>query len=384
MNHPIKLNPTLKKKLVLTVTNDLHTDNRVHKVATSLINMGFEVTLVGRIRKYSKPINNRNYKIRRFALWFNKGPLFYANYNIRLLFYLLVKNFDVVVANDLDTLTACFVASKITNKHLVYDSHEYFTEVPELVDRPFIQKRWENIEKAIVPKIKNCYTVCESISNIYNIKYGTNFKVVRNLPLKSDFPTLNDSFTPPFPTKQAVILYQGAVNVGRGIEEAINAMHFINDACLVIIGEGDLFEYCKQLVISEQLTEKVIFTGRIPFEDLRKITRFATIGLSIEKDIGLNYRYALPNKLFDYIQSEVPVLASELPEIKRIVTEYNVGMTINETKPELIAYGIQKMLNSEELMKEWKKNCVIAKEYLCWENEEVILKEIYQNIIGHR
>lgn len=379
MNHPYKSGTTIKKRLVLCVTNDLVTDNRVHKVATTLCNMGFDVTLVGRILENSLPIKNRNYTIRRLALWFNKGPLFYANYNLRLFFYLLIKNFDVVVANDLDTLLACFVASEISKKELVYDSHEYFTEVPELINRPWIQKRWEDIERGIVPKLKKCYTVCQSIANVYNTKYGSNFKVVRNLPHKNNPIEKDANFTPPFPCDQTVILYQGAVNVGRGIEEAIKAMHFINNARLVIIGSGDLFDYCQNLSLSEGLSDRVVFTGRIPFDELKNLTQYATIGLSIEKDIGLNYRYALPNKLFDYIHSGVPVLASSLPEIKRIVVDYKVGFNIENTTPELIAKGIQLMLNSPDLMEEWKRNCVIASEELCWENEENILKGIYKN-----
>lgn len=377
MNNLPKSKSPAKKKVVLTVTNDLVTDNRVHKVATTLTNMGYEVTLVGRLLENSLTIPHRKYSTRRFSLWFNKGPLFYANYNLRLFFYLLYKNFDVIVSNDLDSLLAGYVASEITKKHLVYDSHEYFTEVPELVNRPWIKQRWEAIEKSILPKLKNCYTVCESIANIYNTKYGTNFRVVRNLPSKQSYPNLSPDYQPPFPTNLPVILYQGAVNIGRGIEEAMLAMKQIEGLRLVIIGEGDLFENCKQLAYAENLTEKVIFTGRMPFAELQKVTRFATIGLSVEKDIGLNYRYALPNKLFDYINAGVPVLASSLPEIKRVVDNYKIGLCISATKPDLIAEGIRNMSNSPDLMTHWKQQCLIAREELCWENEEKVLENIY-------
>ncbi|MDA3930370.1 MAG: glycosyltransferase [Prolixibacteraceae bacterium] len=369
-----------KKRIAFTVTNDLVTDNRVHKIATTLLGLGFDVTLIGRIQSNSQTLTNRPYSTFRMGLWFNKGPLFYANYNLSLLSYLLFKKFDCIVSNDLDTLLACFIASKITKKELVYDSHEYFTEVPELVDRPLIKKSWEVIEKKIVPKLKHCYTVCQSIANVYNTKYGTNFKVVRNIPLRLSDKKNHKEFTPPFPTDLPIILYQGAVNYGRGIEEAIVAMHQINNARLVIIGTGDEFEQCKYLVQKEQLQDKVLLTGRIPFEQLKYITPYATVGLSIEKDIGLNYRYALPNKLFDYIQSKVPILASELPEIKKVVNEYNVGTTIKHTSSDLISEAINKILSSPNQLKKWKQNCAIAAEELCWENEEKIIKEIYINL----
>lgn len=376
MNQLMPVGKTKKKTLALAVTNDLVTDNRVHKIATTLIDMGFEVTLIGRYLDNSLPLTHRKYTTHRFNLWFNKGPLFYANYNIRLFFYLLLKNFDVIVSNDLDTLLACFVASEILKKPIVYDSHEYFTEVPELVNRPWIKHRWEEIEHGIVPKLKHCYTVCQSIANIYNTKYGTSFKVVRNLP-KLRKTQSEPEFQPPFPTNLPVVLYQGAVNVGRGIQEAILAMHYLNNVRLVIIGAGDELDEIRRLVKNENLGSKVIITGRITLEELQKITPFATIGLTVEKDIGLNYRYALPNKLFDYIQSEVPVLSSQLPEIKSVVEKYKIGLTISEVTPEQISKGVNTMLSSPELLAEWKQNCKIASKELCWENEEKIIKGIY-------
>lgn len=366
------------KRIIMAVTNDLVTDNRVHKIALTLLEMGFNVTLAGRKYPSGKIKLERPYHTRRFSLWFNKGPLFYTNYNIRLFFHLLFSTFDVVVSNDLDTLPACFLASRIKRKNIVYDSHEYFTEIPELVDRPRVKLVWEKIERTIVPKLAHCYTVCQSIADIYGEKYGTLFRVVRNVPFYKENELHNKPFTPPFPTNYPVIIYQGAVNLGRGIEEAILAMHHINGAKLVIIGGGDKVGSCKELVDKEGLNEKVLFTGRIPFDELRKITGFATIGLSIEKDMGLNYRYALPNKIFDYIQSEVPVLASSLPEIKRIVNDFSVGYLIHETTPENIAGAILTMLSDEKSYREWKENCRKAKTILCWENEQQTVKAVFK------
>lgn len=380
MNNITQHIENIKKRLVLTVTNDLVTDNRVHKVAQTLVKMGFDVTLLGRELENSLPVNNRNYLTHRFKLWFNKGPMFYANYNISVFFYLLFKNFDVVVSNDLDSLLAGYWATKLRRKKLVYDSHEYFTEVPELVNRPIVKKSWENIERSILPKLKHCYTVCQSIADVYMQKYGTGFKVVRNVPESITSAEFDSSFQPPFPTDKPIIIYQGAVNMGRGIEEAIMAMHHVEGAILVIVGVGDLFNYCKQLAVSEQLDDKVLLLGRMPFNELRRITPYASVGLSVEKNIGLNYYYALPNKLFDYIHSSVPVLASRLPEIERIVKNYEVGVLIDQTTPELIAQGINEMLTNVEKRELWKQNCIKAREELCWEEEKKILMKIYNDL----
>ncbi|MBN2805581.1 MAG: glycosyltransferase [Prolixibacteraceae bacterium] len=369
-----------KKKIVMAVTNDLVTDNRVHKMATTLTNMHLDVTLAGSFYPESKALAQRNYSTHRFNLWFYKGPLFYANYNFSLFFYLLFKRFDLIVANDLDTLPACFLVAKMTGKPLVYDSHEYFTEVPELVHRPQVKRIWEEIEKLILPKVKYGITVCQSIANVYREKYSTPFRVVRNLPFRNTL--IEKTSNPPFPVDMPVILYQGAVNYGRGLQEAIMAMHKVKGARLVIIGSGDELEIIRKQVHHEGLEHKVILTGRIPFDELKQITPLATIGLSVEKDIGLNYRYALPNKLFDYIQAGVPVLAGNLPEIKAIVEKYKVGRIVPLSTPEYLADALNEMLSNELQRTEWQNNCKPAAEILCWENEEKIVQDLYYQVLN--
>src|SRR5690554_2991253 len=124
------------KKIIVSVTNDLYTDQRVHKVCMFLYENGYEVLLVGRKLKNSEPITDRPYSIKRFKLVFNAGALFYSNYNLRLFWFLLFTRFDVLLSNDLDTLLANYCAHRLKSKsRLVYDTHELFTEVPELTAR---------------------------------------------------------------------------------------------------------------------------------------------------------------------------------------------------------------------------------------------------------
>jgi len=368
-----------KKRVIISVTNDLIADNRVNKVADSLIKFGFDVLLVGRKLQGSLPVK-RNYLTKRFRLLFKKGAMFYACYNIRLLFFLLFANADIFLSNDLDTLPANFLASKIRKKKLVYDSHEYFTEVPELVNRPKVKRIWERIEKYILPKIKNAYTVCGSIADAYKEKYGVEMKIIRNVPEcnKQIIPIETDYLKAL--SQQVIILYQGAVNMGRGIEEVIEAMQYVENACFVIVGDGDVMKDAKKMVSKFYLKHKVFFIGKVPIDELVAYTQKATIGISLEKNIGLNYYYALPNKLFDYINANVPVLASRLPEIEKIVKTYDIGCFIENHNPEHIAEKINFMLHSPDKMQEWKENLNKAAEELCWENEEKVLKEIYTTI----
>lgn len=366
-------------KVVLTVTNDLVVDQRVHRIALTLRDMGFEVLLIGRLLQSSLPLE-RPYQVKRFRLLFNKSWLFYANYNARLFLHLLfLKKYDVVVANDLDTLPATQLATEIRCKKLVFDAHEYFTEVPELVDKPFIKKIWGLIEKMMVPKVNKAYTVCKSLAEIYQQKYGIPFEVIRNLPFQTS-NSLKQPLKIKFPHKK-IIIYQGSVNQGRGLELMISAMNYIIGAVLVIIGDGDIKKELEEMVTTRNLVDQVHFTGRIPFHQLPMHTQSADLGISLEEDLGLNYRYALPNKLFDYIQAHVPLLVSDLPEMKAVVETYKVGKTIDERNPERLASIIIEMINDEEQRKFWKVNLQIAAKELCWEQERDKLKTIYADFL---
>jgi hypothetical protein len=146
----------MNKKIIVSVTNDLSCDQRVDKVCNSLGDMGFDVLLVGRKQKQSPSLSDRKYKIYRFSLLFNKGMLFYAEFNIRLFFLLLFSKVDILLSNDTDTLLANFLASKIRRKKLVFDAHELFPELPELAYRPKTKRIWEKIEDWIFPHLKYC------------------------------------------------------------------------------------------------------------------------------------------------------------------------------------------------------------------------------------
>lgn len=370
-----------KTRVIVSVTNDLATDNRVHKVCSSLVNFGFEVLLVGRKLPDSPELEKRTYKTKRFRLLFTKGPFFYAFYNLRLFLFLTFQRSQILLSNDLDTLPANYLASKIRRKKLVFDSHEYFSEVPELIHRPRTQKIWKNIEKRLLPRIKHAYTVCHSIADLYDKEYNVPFRVIRNAPEKKEsFPIPEEKM---IKTDKKIILYQGAVNIGRGLPEVISAMQYIDKALLFIVGNGDILEDIKEQVRNLNLDEKVIFTGRVPVGEVRYYTAQADLGLSIEKDLGLSYRYALPNKLFDYIGAEVPVLVSDLPEMARLVKKYQIGLIMNSHEPEAIAKKLTEALQNKKLRDQWKKNLRKASSELTWDREEKILAEVFAPLDPH-
>ncbi|HLN53116.1 MAG TPA: glycosyltransferase [Lentimicrobium sp.] len=364
------------KKVIVSVTNDLSTDQRVDRVCNTLTSMGFSVVLVGRSLPDSLPLH-REYKTRRMKLMFRKGPLFYAEYNIRLLFFLVFHQADLLVSNDLDTLTANYVAHKLKSIPIVYDSHEYYTGTPELINRPRVQGIWKFIERSIFPKLSDIFTVNESIAALYNQEYHKHLHVLRNIPKKlTKRPTLNSGDLG-FDSKKHLIILQGAgINIQRGAEEAILAMKFVENTILLIIGSGDVIDSLKEMVKTNNLTEKVEFFPKKPYSELINYTSAAEIGLTLDKDTNINYRFSLPNKLFDYIHAGTPVLASPLPEIRKIIDKYKVGITIESHNPEHIASKINYMLENDFKTK-LKENLEVAANELNWENEEKILKQVY-------
>lgn len=368
--------------IILAVTNDISTDQRVIRTAHTLQKMKAGITIIGRHLPHVHPDLDQPFKAIRMRLIFNKGPIFYAEYNIRLFFRLLTMKGDILVSNDLDTLPAVYLASVIKNTVLIYDSHEYFTEVPELKNRRFIRRIWEKIEALMLPEIHFSSTVSSPIAEAYNKKYGIRMEVIRNLPFRRTSET-----SPAFQLRkksEKIIIYQGVLNMGRGLELAIKAMQYTENIQLVIVGGGDVENELKELARSLGLFEKVSFTGRISPDMLMDYTVQADLGISLEEDLGLNYRFALPNKVFDYIQAGVPVLVSDLPEVRSIVLQYGVGM-INQTEtPAELGALLNNILNDDSKIQAWKLNAKKAAVILCWENEEQKLLNLYQAAISGR
>jgi len=354
-------------QVVFCVANHISNDQRVLRMAQTLIRNHAEVHIIGRdyprnAAPVALPVHTE-----RLRLMFNKGPLFYSEFNIRLFFRLMFVKARYLVANDLDTLPAAFLASKFRSIRLVYDSHEFFTEVPELINRRVTRSIWLFIERIILPHIQHASTVSYSIANAYYLKYHIRMEVIRNLPLRISEKPTGLSYRN---TNEKIILYQGALNAGRGLDLAIRAMEYVNGARLVILGEGDLSQPLRALTRHLGLEDRVTFYGRINPTLLPAYTCQADLGISLEEAVGLSYYYALPNKLFDYIQCGVPVLVSDLPEMGALVKQYDVGLVVGERTPRAIAAMMTEMLADEDRRKKWKINLASAAEILCWENEE--------------
>lgn len=367
---------TKKKIATVSVINDLVSDVRVRKSCEALVEKGYEVLLIGRRLPQSPILPQYNYSCIRMRMLFKSGPLFYLFFNLRLFLLLLFKSSDLYLANDLDTLLPNYLVAKLKNKPLIYDSHEIFCEVPELQHSPLKKKIWQKLEKTIVPKLNYCSTVNESIASYFQKLYGTKFVSVRNIPPAPNISTFKTRAELALPNDKNIILLQGAgINIDRGAEELVEAMQYVENALLLIIGSGDVWQQLETK--AAQWPNKIKMIARLPKDQLLHYTYNADIGISIDKNNNLNYRYSLPNKLFDYLQMGLPVLASNLPEIAAVISKYNTGEFITGYEPKVLAENIQKMLNSHSLPV-YRKNALAAAAELSWDKEKQVLLNLIE------
>lgn len=361
--------------IYLTVTNDLTYDQRMIRICTSLSKAGYAVCLVGRERSLSQPLIERTFQQKRLRCWTDKGKLFYVEYNLRLFFWLLWKRWDIVCSIDLDTILPGFWTARFKGKTCVYDAHEYFTEVPEVVERPKVKRVWEWVAQHTIPRLDHAYTVCQSLKTVFEKRYGTPFQVVRNVPFERPAPPSPPLVGPPY-----ILLYQGVLNDGRGIEELLEALPLLPEVQLWLAGEGDRSAALRQRVLDLDLSDQVVFHGYVQPEQLKSLTEQAHIGINLLQNKGLNYYYSLANKFFDYAQAHKPSLNSAFPEYQTLLAQYEVGATVPDLSPTTLATAIRRFIEDPTYYQRLQQQCALAQTVWTWEQEEQTLLALYQSI----
>ena len=360
-------------KVLVSVFNNLYTDQRVEKVCRTLFENGYEIELIGNSWE-GTPEMSRPYSFYRILLKSKKLRFAYIEFQWKL-YREILKRADkktILLSNDLDTLLPNIKAARKLKIPVIYDSHEIFTEQPSVQGR-FVQKIWQSLENHLMKEVKYMMTESFSYADWFQKKYNVNPVVVRNIPFK-----INEKIETPNNEKK-VILYQGALNQSRGIPQTIKAMHKVENAVFKIIGDGpQRKDYENVAIQGGLLNSKVEFLGKMKPEDLRKITRTADVGISVEENGGVSYLYSLPNKIADYIQSRVPIVMINFPEMKRVYNEFKVGEMIENHNPETIAEAINKIL--ENGSNYYRNELDKAAEVLCWENEAPKILDLFEKV----
>jgi glycosyltransferase involved in cell wall biosynthesis len=370
-----------KPSIVFSVTNCICYDQRVLKIAGTVSNLNCDIIIIGRRTDDCCEKNGLPFRTKRFRMIFRKGFLFYAFFNLRLFFYLLFHRFDILVSNDLDTLLPDFLVSELKHLPLIYDSHEFFTGVPEVQNRPFVKWVWTRIEKMIFPQLKHVMTVTDSIAAEYEKEYHVKPAVIRNCSRTSMGIQGYSKQELKIEEDNMLLIFQGGgINIDKGGEELLEAVALTEKVSLIIIGSGDVLQTLKEKVNSLNLTGRVRFIPKMLWEDLIKYTRSADAGMCLEKDTNPNYRFSLPNKLFDYISAGIPVITGTLPEIKKIVEGNECGIIIPDISPIEISKAIIRLRDDRLLLNKLKQNAVKASEELSWVKEAEKVTDFYSKI----
>jgi hypothetical protein len=299
-------------------------------------------------------------------------------YNLRLFFFLLCRRFDIYHSNDLDTLLPMWLTSFIFKKKLVYDSHEYFLGVPEIQNRYFVKKVWSSIESFIFPKLKYVFTVNESISDLYFKDYKVRPLVIRNLPNKSSLIKVKTKKDLGLPDNKKLVILQGSgINVDRGAEELLEAISIQDDFFLSVVGKGDVVDKLKRRCAKSDLVDKVLFVPTLPYSQMMQFTLNSDVGVSLDKNNNINYKFSLPNKIFDYSKAEIPFVSTNLVEIRKIAEEFHTGVLISSLNPESIIVGLNKAIALKK-SKNFISNIAKINSNLNWESESVSLIKTYE------
>lgn len=368
-----------RPRVLLSTSNDIATDNRVHKVAMLLQELGFEVLWVGRRWSHS-PSLDRPYATHRMKLFFRRGGLFYAEFQLRLFFYLLTHRSAVYVSNDLDTLLPNYLASRLFGRALVYDTHEYFCGVPEIQGR-WVRHVWLAVERSLFPRLTHVWTVNQSIADLYYQDYGIRPGVFRNInPFPANFQRRSRRELG-LPEDALIAINQGSgMNVDRGLEEALEAVLTLpRPWMLLLVGSGDAIPALKAKVTARGAEDRVHFVDRVPYHQLLQYTAAANVGLSLDKSTNINYRLSLPNKLFDYIHCGLPVVTSPVVEVRRIVEAFGIGETVDPEAIDALAQAIDRVGRQGSKYQEALQKASAA---LTWERESQELRSFYSQLLA--
>lgn len=370
-----------KKICIAAICNPL-LDTRISNMSNSLREEGFDVKVIG----FDWLLNNDNLSEKNLIIFSidrkASSILFYLKFSFLLFRELLFTCADVYFAEDVQSLPFVTIAAKIRNAKIVYNSREIYAFIGGLRNKPLLQKTITFIEKFFIKKVDAVLTTgdldSEFLQKFYQIK---NTVTVRNIPVyhKPDFVfDFRKKYN--IDAGKLIMIYQGIIVEGRGIVPAFKAMIELPDTVLILLGEGPQKENYKKIAGEFGISERVIFAGIFKQNELNNYTAGADIGLTLIENISISYYHALPNKLFEYIMAGLPVLSSNLPQMKKVVEDYNVGKVVDvDNIPEIVG-AIKEWIENGKSLEVFRKNCNAASLELNWTNE---FRKFKTNIVAY-
>ncbi|MCJ7647309.1 MAG: glycosyltransferase [Candidatus Lokiarchaeota archaeon] len=360
-----------EKTVLILFLSNFNYDSRASNLYKSFCERGYEVKVVS-FDWLTKGFKTESGEISVYKL--HKGFLsltFYLKFIFVLSFNLIKSKASIIFAEDVYTLPFAVIFSILKNGEVIYDSRELYGHLAGLRKRKIVQTILRVIEKIFIRGAYKIITTgnldSEYIEKEFDLKDTI---VIRNLPFIADI-------IEPFNFRKhfdlngdvKILLYQGVILHGRGLRSIFEALNRINNCVLVILGDGEYREFYQNLANEKGLSNRVFFWGKVEQPKLLEYTAGADIGLTIIENLSLSYYYALPNKMFEYIQAGIPVLASNFPQMKEIIDRYKVGLYIDPENIDEIVDSLNILINNNELRNNLKSNCIIAAKELNWNKE---------------
>ncbi len=359
------------KKIHISFLGNPHFDSRITNLANSLRDDGCKVSVIG----FDWFISSEDYcdeETKIFAIKKNKfSLLFYLQFAFILISELIRSDADIYFAEDLYTLPFVTSIAKIKKAKVYYNSREIYAHLGGLRNRPILQKVVKSIENFFITKVDIVLTTgpldSEYIEKLYNI---SDTVVVRNIPLyqKADSKIdLRKKYN--IDPDKLILIYQGVILPGRGLKQIFNAIARLPKTVLIILGDGEKKNNFIELARTLNISDRIIFAGTVDQKELINYTACGDVGLSLIENISISYYHALPNKLFEYIMAGLPVLCSDLPQMKAIIEKHNVGQSVNIENEENIFTVLNKWCENPNLLDGYRKNCLVAAYELNWQEE---------------
>lgn len=374
----------MKKRICHITINEIDLERRIFNQIETARLSGYKVSVIA----LGKTGNTPRERKKGFILWkvrtkfHESGPLKYIIFNFKLFFVLLFIPVNLIHCHDLWPLPAAGLAALFKNTALVFDAHEYYGGLKIFEKRPLRKQLWMIMEWVTIPLVDVLLTVSQPLGELYKKRYPQlkRVEIIRNLP-KYEIPNIQPDLKLRRNEEEKVVIFHGHFKPGRGLENLIVAVSKLENTRLVLVGGGELHKKLNELVNVLNLNSIVEFKDYINRDLLISHSAQADIGAVLFEPTSMNYSFALPNKFFEYIMAGIPILASNIITLKYYIDKYEVGRTVDPSKPDLIAEKINEMLQNREQLNIWKENCFNAATELNWEKESGKLAEIYEDII---
>ena len=369
--------------VLFTLTGDIRYNSRALKQLDLLAGAGYRVIALGLGATPAEERFSNGVMCYTLQRPVGRGPAFF--WRVHQLFKATVASYSARVyhASDLYTLPAQSRQAKQRGQKFVYDARERYPYVASTAGRPWVSWFWEILERISIRNADAVFTVSRSIASHMVASYSIDYpSVLYNVPPMQQVERtdlLRQRVQAPAET--VIVLHQGKIQKDRGCSLLVEAMQHVQGAVLVFLGDGPLKNEITVLIEKYGLGEKVFVLDPVKPEELLPMTASADIGVSLLEDTCLNHRYALPNKLFEYLMAGTPVLTSALPEMENIVIDHEVGCVVPPENASEIASVLQSMIDAPEKRSVWSKNTRRVFETFNWEKASETFLRTYAKLL---